>query len=293
MKTTQNRACPVPAWAFVLALLIGEIALWAALGRHGVARGWWSDVVGGTLVIVLPFVARLLILFGSYRLSRIKGIALSEAQTLRGFEWLRFFLVEYAHFCKQTFLHLPFPVFFRSAADRGNHSASGRVILLHHGYAHSGAVWSRTTSALEKLGYRVYTIDQPLYAPIDTMADRLATRIHDVMAKTSAQKITIVAHSMGGLVARAYLRKYGSARIDQLVTVGTPHHGTFHAYLAGGTNGKQMRPGNAWLAELNKAPVPVPFTSIYSLHDTIIAPQDSSEMDDAMNIVLTGIGHVA
>jgi triacylglycerol lipase len=293
VKQTAHRACPVPGWAFVLALLVGEFALWAWLTRAGVARGWWSDLVGGLLFIALPFLLRLIVVFASYRLSRVKGMALTDAQTLRGLAWWKYFLVEYAHFCRQSLLQLPFPVFFRTRSDRGSGAASGPVIVLQHGYAHNGGVWFSTARALEGCGYRVFTIDQPLYAPIDVMADRLAARIHDVIARTGESQITLIAHSMGGLVSRAYLRRYGEAKVRRLITLGSPHHGTFHAYLAGGTNGKQMRPGNEWLQTLNQSALSLPFTSIYSVDDTVIAPQDSSKIDGASNIELRGIGHVS
>jgi triacylglycerol lipase len=293
MKSTPNPPCPVPSWAFFLALLIGEIAFLAWFTRYGVANGWWSDLVGGLLFIALPLLLRFLILWGFiYRLSRKKAMPLLPEQMLRGAAWWKFFLVEYVHFCKQSFLHLPFPVFFRTASDRGSGAATGEVILLQHGYIHNGAVWFPTARALEKLGYRVFTIDQPLYAPIDTMADRLAARIHDIQAKTGVARLTIVAHSMGGLISRAYLRKYGSSRVRQLITLGSPHNGTYHAYLAQGTNGRQMRPGNTWLAELGRTKVNVPFTSIYSIYDTMITPQDSSRLPEANNVEITGMGHV-
>ena len=38
----------------------------------------------------------------------------------------------------------------------------------------------------------------------------------------------------------------------------------------------QMRPGNVWLAELNRdeaKPSAVPITSIWSRHDSLVAPQ--------------------
>jgi triacylglycerol lipase len=293
VKQTAHRACPVPGWAFVLTLLIGELALWAWLTRAGVARGWWSDLAGGLLFLALPFLLRLIVVFASYRISRAKGMKLTEAQTLRGVAWWKFFFVEYAHFCRQAFLQLPFPVFFRTRSDRGSGAASGPVIVLQHGYVHNGGVWFSTARALENGGYRVFTIDQPPYAPIDVMADRLAARIHDVLAKTGVSSVTLIAHSMGGLVARAYLRKYGGAKVQKLITLGSPHHGTFHANLAGGTNGKQMRIGNEWLRALNQTAVSVPHATIYSIHDTVVAPQDSSFMIDANNVEIEGVGHVA
>ncbi len=245
------------------------------------------------MFFALPFLLRALIVFASYRVSHLKGVKLTEAQILRGKAWWKFFLVEYAHFCRQAFLQLPFPVFFRTRSDRGSGSASGPVIVLQHGYAHNGAVWFSTALALEARGYRVFTIDQPLYAPIDVMADRLAARIHDVVALTGVSQVTLVAHSMGGLVSRAYLREYGGAKVRKLITLGSPHHGTLHAYLAGGTNGKQMRPRNAWLRSLNQTSVSVPFVSVYSVHDTVITPQDSSRVSGAVNVELQGVGHVS
>lgn len=67
----------------------------------------------------------------------------------------------------------------------------------------------------------------------------------------------------------------------------------FTHILASGPDGRQMRPGNAWLNALNRVGVDVPFTSIYSVHDTIISPQDSSAMPDAANLELSAIGHVS
>ena len=70
----------------------------------------------------------------------------------------------------------------------------------------------------------------------------------------------IVAHSMGGLVARAYLRRHGGAQVARVITLGTPHHGTALANLAPGSNARQMsRPGgqpNAWLAQLAASETP-------------------------------------
>jgi triacylglycerol lipase len=293
MKFTHAHGCPIPTWGFVLAMLLLELALWVALVRYGVASGWWSDVIGGVMVIALPFFLRFLVVYASYRASVRNGVQLKNDQQLHGLKWWKFFLVEYAHFCKQAFLQLPFPALFRSRSDRGNHAAHGKVILLQHGYSHTGAVWSSTTRALEAKGYRVYTIDQPQYAPIDAMADRLAQRIRDVLRYTNEPQLTLIAHSMGGLIARAYLRKYGSAHVEQLITLGSPHHGTHHASIAFGTNGRQMRPGNAWLAALNRTPAMIPLTSIYSVHDTVISPQDSSSLPGANNVELAGIGHVS
>jgi triacylglycerol lipase len=293
MTQTTARRCPIPGWAFILAILILELVVWSLLTRALVARGVMTDLQGGVLFLALPFVARFVLALLSYALSRAKGMPLRPEQRMPFIAWWKYFLREYAYLCSQSLLYLPFRIFFHTSTERGIGPISGEVIVMQHGYGHNGAAWFGTARALEKMGYRVYTLDQPMFASIDAMGDRLAARIEGVLKETNESQVTLIAHSMGGLIARAYLRTHGGARVKQLITLGTPHHGTHHAYLASGTNGRQMRPGNAWLIELAKTQVAVPLTSIYSVHDTIISPQNSSRMSEANNIELTNIGHVS
>jgi hypothetical protein len=60
---------------------------------------------------------------------------------------------------------------------------------------------------------------------IQTYAQRLETTIELVKHKTGAPKVNILAHSMGGLVAREYLRIFGEDSVNKLIMVGTPNHG--------------------------------------------------------------------
>jgi pimeloyl-ACP methyl ester carboxylesterase len=57
-------------------------------------------------------------------------------------------------------------------------------------------------------------------------AKRLAEFIDKVLAATGASKVDIVAHSMGGLVARAAIKYYGcDTKVRKLLTIGTPNKG--------------------------------------------------------------------
>jgi hypothetical protein len=81
-----------------------------------------------------------------------------------------------------------------------------------------------------------------------------------------------------------------------LITMGTPHHGSMLARSFPGTCLAQMRPGNPWLMALNgdeAAPAPVPITSLWSRHDSMVAPQASSVLACADNIALVGVAHNA
>lgn len=288
----EGRVFPLPMWLLALLLLCAEFAFYA-VGLSltcGDRCGWLTFA---SWLLSLALLSRLFVALASYTLSRVKGVTLKPEQRLGAVVWVKFFLVEYWHLCIQNLLLIPFRAMFHTRSDRGRGPPDGPVVLLQHGYVNNGAVWFFTARALEAQGYRVFTVDQPPFASIDTMGDRLAERVNEVLARTGASRLTLVAHSMGGLICRAYLRRNGGDRIGRLITMGSPHHGTFHAYLASGPNGAQMRPGNPWLEALGTAEIGIPFTSIYSVHDTIISPQDSSVMAGAENIELTAIGHVS
>ena len=75
---------------------------------------------------------------------------------------------------------------------------------------------------------------------------------------------------MGGIVARAYLRRYGGTKLASIMTLGAPHHGSVHAWLFAGACLAQLRPGNSWLAGLNEsesAPGEARIVSSERLHD--------------------------
>lgn len=59
-------------------------------------------------------------------------------------------------------------------------------------------------------------------------------QLHDRIVR--AGKVNLIAHSHGGLIARAYLAKHGGDKVDHFITLGTPHKGmldTFEALTQG------------------------------------------------------------
>jgi hypothetical protein len=81
-----------------------------------------------------------------------------------------------------------------------------------------------------------------------------------------------------------------------VITLATPHHGSELARLAIGVGGKQLRPGNPWLARLNEresGASGVPLVSLYTWQDNFVAPQDSPMLANATNVALTGMGHLS
>lgn len=174
-------------------------------------------------------------------------------------------------------------------------------VLLVHGYVCNGGYWTKLSRQLAQAGIVHKAIDlEPIDASIDGYVTQVEQALQALCTLTGSERAIIVAHSMGGLVARAWLRHYGAARVARIITIGTPHHGTVLANLAAGANARQMSrvdgAPSGWLAQLAASETPETralITSIYSHHDNIVVPQSSAQLSGARNLAFGGIGHVA
>ncbi|MDK6078843.1 esterase/lipase family protein [Massilia varians] len=177
-------------------------------------------------------------------------------------------------------------------------------VLLLHGYGCNSGYWAHLVPRLDAAGISHASVDlEPITGDIDGYAPLVERAVEALRTATGADRVIIVAHSMGGLVARAWMRACGTQRVARLITLGTPHHGTCLAAFGLGLNAAQMRraaraepPECAWLHTLaanEDAAARALVTSIYSHHDNIIAPQTSSELPGARNLAFGGVGHVA
>jgi triacylglycerol lipase len=94
------------------------------------------------------------------------------------------------------------------------------------------------------------------------------------------QRLDIVGFSMGGLVSRYYMQRLGGIqRVRRFVAIGTPHRGTWTAYLWSNPGIRDMRPGSAFLEDLNRDIEQfesISFTSIWTPFDLMIVPYTSS-----------------
>jgi pimeloyl-ACP methyl ester carboxylesterase len=108
-------------------------------------------------------------------------------------------------------------------------------------------------------------------------AQRIARAVDRLLAETGARQIDLVAHSMGGLAGRYYLRRLGgAAKVRRFITIATPHHGTHWAHLHLTQSLKDMRPGSPLLKELSEGgPVPgVRCVTIRAGWDQIVWPRE-------------------
>ena len=170
-------------------------------------------------------------------------------------------------------------------------------VLLVHGILCNAAIWRPLQRRLSAAGFnRVEVIElRPLFADIEAHAENLVQALRAMQGRCEGERIVIVAHSMGGLVARAALRAAGPALIARIITLGTPHHGTTVACRLPFAPTRQMCPSSPWLQRLNAEQEnrpSVPVTCLCSSEDTLIAPPRSAELAGARVIRVDGLGHL-
>ncbi|MCM2308489.1 MAG: alpha/beta fold hydrolase [Sulfuritalea sp.] len=275
-------------------LLGGELLFYALLGSWLASRGWTPLQAAG-LGLAGALGMRLYFVLLSFGLMLGAGCGMPASLRIGPLRALRMVLEEYAALIVLFTVVQPFEKFWLGP-DRLGHCAARRTpLLLIHGYQCNRGFWFWLRRKLEAAGWTVATHNlEPVFGDIDGYADGIARRIDEVLTATGAAQLILVGHSMGGLAGRAYLRRYGKARVARLITLGTPHQGTRLARLGPGGNARQMRLGSSWLTELAAQDVlPQGSVSIYSGHDNYVYPQESAtRLDCAAQVTIGGVGHL-
>jgi triacylglycerol esterase/lipase EstA (alpha/beta hydrolase family) len=277
------------------------ISLWAVIGAGVVAfalaaadaiRAGASPWPWIAAIPALYFAVLFVFVLGYFALAWFRRAERPPFARLSWSRALRLFRREYLAIAGSAPRMMSYKVTGRDPAPA---PARDPVVLLHGVLCNAG-VWRSLKKRLKRAG--IGPVYAPSYGPplasIDLFADQVAAEIDRVLAITGASQVSIVAHSMGGIVARAYVRKHGGAKVRRVITIGTPHQGSVHAWLFPGTSLGQLRPGNAWLTEL---PAPddrgPPFVSVWSWHDSMVAPQTSARLEHGRNVEIVGVGHNA
>lgn len=182
-------------------------------------------------------------------------------------------------------------------AALGAGGAGERPLLLIHGIVCNRRVWRGWIERLRAEGFGpIHAVNlEPLFADLGVHAARVERELRDMQRACHGARVAIIAHSMGGLVARAALRSGGAGLVGRIVTLASPHHGSRIAGWFGWLPTQQMTPGSAWLRSLNEAQegrLPVALTSVYSLEDNLIVPPRSARLEGAELCELRGLGHL-
>lgn len=170
-------------------------------------------------------------------------------------------------------------------------AAAKDPVLFIHGWTGSASNWDTMISRLVNDGWPrsilfAFTFSNPYDASNGANA-RNAIEVDNwvnyILSVTGASKVDIVCHSMGGLSSRYWIKFMGGAsKVDDYVSICSPHHGSTLAIFIGG----DMAPGSALLTMLNsgdETPGAVSYTCIWSPIDELVIPGSSGKLSGATN----------
>lgn len=262
-----------------------EIAGYLYIGRHFLGADWsaaWLGTAGGLLGVRAGINAITWVFAISYG---------SPAPAIGFLRRGKMVLNEYGAFLLSFLLVIPLERLWMPA-DRLPQGS--RPVILVHGYGCSRGIWWLLRRRLEAAGYAVATVSLvPPYTSIGKLVPQLHHRIEDVCAVTGCKQVTLIAHSMGGLVCRSYLARHGIARVNRLLTLATPHQGTELARIGIGQNAREMEPGSLWLTDMGAEPIRIPAASLRNPYDNYAMPQNNQRLPGACDIELPPVGHLA
>ncbi|HMA46169.1 MAG TPA: alpha/beta fold hydrolase, partial [Frankiaceae bacterium] len=180
--------------------------------------------------------------------------------------------------------------------------AAGTPILLLHGVIGNRSSFVVLRRLLRRRGFhRVVAVNyQVLTHDVRSAAGLLAGEVTALCEATGCERVHIVAHSLGGVIARYYVQRLGGdARVHTLVTLGSPHQGTSAAGLVPHPVCRQLRPGSDLIGELDE-PAPAcrtRFVAFWSDLDLLMLPKHAAQVSHpdlaAENVLARGVGHLA
>jgi triacylglycerol lipase len=198
----------------------------------------------------------------------------------------------------------------RDASQRGllrlDPGVATRPILLVHGIVDNHSIFTRLDHVLRARGFATVAAHDYglLTADVAQAAAALGETIWVLARATGHDRVHVVGHSLGGLLARWFVQKQGGdALVDTLVTLGTPHGGTELARLAPLVPvlpmARQLNPTSRVVRGLAE-PAPgcrTRFVAFASDIDHLVVPARNARIEhpdlDATNVDVHGVGHLS
>lgn len=196
------------------------------------------------------------------------------------------------------------PFFARRHKDHlGDTHRGRRGVVLVHGFMCNRGMWNGWMPRLKALDIPFVAVTlEPTFASIDRYVATVDDAVRRLTVATGLAPV-VVAHSMGGLATRAWLRSLQrnapTAPVHELVqgviTLGTPHRGTAIGRLNPAPNVMEMRMESGWLHELagtESTALRRKFVCYYSHCDNIVFPASSATLRDADNRHVRAMAHM-
>jgi pimeloyl-ACP methyl ester carboxylesterase len=175
--------------------------------------------------------------------------------------------------------------------------ASFPPIILLHGLFENRSCLFWLQHRLRSAGYRqLISINTPPWRDLETLTEQLAKKVDELRIRLKVDKVILIGHSMGGMIARNYVQnRGGAANVARVITLGSPHQGSKLAPFALSAMGQMLLPGSEFLRRFNSVawPEELPIISIYTRYDNIVLPAELARMEGARSVELDGMGHMA
>ncbi|MBX3656626.1 MAG: alpha/beta fold hydrolase [Ramlibacter sp.] len=279
--------------------MLARIQQFITLTLALLAAGWFTGFVdrpwlawGGGLLIVTGYAGVLALEFAVSRWVNANDPvpAPSGRQLLRA--WVGEVLMAPRVFCwRQPFRAQVVPDLF----DPGACTEGACGVVLIHGFFCNRGFWTPWLKALRARGHACVAVNlEPVFGSIDDYVPIIEDAVSRVSQATGRAPV-LVCHSMGGLAARAFVRAKPQVPVLHVITIGTPHHGTWLGRFSRASNGRQMRLNSGWLEALARADPEdrrARFTCWYSNCDNIVFPASSAALAGADNRLVPGVAHV-
>ena len=187
------------------------------------------------------------------------------------------------------------PAFFFIGRRLGD--GDGIPVIFVHGYFQNRAdFWWMARQFRQAAKGPLYGFNYPWFDSVDRNVPRLDRFVERVCAETGAERVTLVAHSLGGLVCLEYSHsQHGVDRVAHCITIGTPHNGVKWRGPILGRVAKELREGGEFHIERRDRPVVSPTLSVYSTHDNIVHPPTTCELSarGGDDVAIDGLGHLS
>lgn len=187
------------------------------------------------------------------------------------------------------------------SGDRPGFRSEGsptRAVVLVHGFVCNRGFWNPWMRRLAANGVNYIAVNlEPPFGSIDSYGASIDDAVSAAARACGGAAPVIVAHSMGGLAVRAWMasRSNSDRMVHRVITIGTPHRGTWLARFAFTANGRNMALHSDWIRSLALREPPsryAAFICIYSHCDNVVFPASTATLPKAINLHVPGRAHV-
>ena len=177
----------------------------------------------------------------------------------------------------------------------------GPSAVMVHGFVCNRGFWLPWFSAMRERDWVYTSVNlEPVFGAIEAYVPIIEEAVARAERLGTARP-TLICHSMGGLAARAWLVSGGGQheRVARVITIGSPHRGTWIGRFSRMDNGRQMREDCDWLCQLaaletaqrGEAPY-AQFVCWEADTDNVVFPSATARLPGADNRLVSGVAHV-